>query len=88
MIDEINDYFTNNKVKIIKMNHCLNESGFTQYESFIELVEDNKFVKITNKIPSPVYRITNNQKELRLMKIKYSEMREEKWNEFCEAKNI
>lgn len=37
MIDEINEYFSTNKIKIIKMNHCLSESGFTQFESFIEL---------------------------------------------------
>lgn len=34
-IDDIYDYFINNKVKIVKMNHCLTDSGFTHYEGFI-----------------------------------------------------
>ena len=34
-IDQVEKYFTENKVKIVKMNHCFNDQGFTQYEGFI-----------------------------------------------------
>ena len=87
-IDEVNEYFQKNKIKVIKLNHCLNDSGFTQFEGFIQLEDDNQFVKITNKIPNQVYRITNNQKELKQMRCKYSELKVNKWQEFCQAKNI
>lgn len=54
-IDRLHEYFLNNKVKVIKMNHCLNESGFTHFEGFIQLDHDKNFFKITNKIPNHKY---------------------------------
>ena len=63
---DIHQFFENNKVKIIKMNHCLNDSGLTQYEGYVELKENGEYFKITNKIPNPKYQVTQNSKELKL----------------------
>lgn len=48
------------------MNHCLNDSGLTQYEGYVELKENGEYFKITNKIPNPKYQVTQNSKELKL----------------------
>ena len=34
-INEIEAFFTKNKVKMIKMNHCLKDSGITHFEGYI-----------------------------------------------------
>ena len=54
-ISEIYKYFLENKVKIIKMNHCLNDSSFTHYEGFVQLDKDRNFFKIVNKVPNHKY---------------------------------
>ena len=60
-IDHIHEYFAKNKVKMIKMNHCLNDAGFTHFEGYIQLVqEEGNFIKIVNKIPNHKYQITSN----------------------------
>ena len=46
------------------MNHCLKDSGGTQYEGYMQVLEDGKYLKITNKIPKKKYLITANPKEL------------------------
>ena len=45
--------------------------------------EDCEYITITNKIHTPVYRMTNNQKELRQMKKQYADECQDKWEEFC-----
>ena len=49
------------------MNHCLNDSGLTQYEGYMQLEDDGEFMKLTNKIPTPKYQVTQNSKELKHM---------------------
>jgi len=56
------------------MNHCLNDSGFTQFEGYIQLLENGEYLKITNKIPNPKYHITMNSKELKVEQKRYREM--------------
>lgn len=34
-INDIYNYFINNKIKVVKMNHCLNDASFTHYEGYI-----------------------------------------------------
>lgn len=65
------------------MNHCLNDEGFTQYEGYIQLDDEGKFITITNKIPIPVYKITNNNKELKQLKLQYEKMTQNMWYDFC-----
>ena len=64
-IEDIYSYFVDNKVKIMKMNHCLNDSGFTHFEGYIQLADDRNFLKIVNMVPNNKYKITSNQKDFR-----------------------
>ena len=36
----IESFFKNNKVTIIKLNHCLSMSGHTQYDGYLQLHDD------------------------------------------------
>lgn len=45
------DFFQNNKVKVVKLNHCLSMTGETQFDGFIKLSKDGNQVEITKKIP-------------------------------------
>lgn len=42
-IDRIIKFFQNNKVKVVKLNYCLSESGSTQSEAYMQLSEDGNF---------------------------------------------
>ena len=46
------------------MNHCLNDSGFTHFEGFIQMDKDRNFVKIVKKVPKHKYRVLSNSKDL------------------------
>ena len=50
-IETIIEFFQNNKIKIVKLNHSLNTSGSTYYDSFIQLSKDGNQFEITNKVP-------------------------------------
>lgn len=50
-IEDIQDFFTQNKVKVVKLNHNIDLSiqRFSQFNSYIQLSTDNKCIEITNK---------------------------------------
>ncbi len=76
---DIQKFFETNKVKIVKMNHCLNDQGSTQYEGYMKLEDEGEYMKITNKIPNPKYQVTQNSKELKNMQRQYKEQSEAKF---------
>lgn len=47
----IEEFFKNNKIKIIKLNHCMKLSGTTQYDGFMQLDSDGDYMRLTNKLP-------------------------------------
>ena len=50
-IERITYFFKNDKVKIVKLNHCLAESAPTEFDSIMQLSQDDDCFTITNKIP-------------------------------------
>ena len=50
-IEKITHFFQSNKVRIVKLNHCLTVSAPTEFESFMQLSADGDYFQITNKIP-------------------------------------
>ena len=56
-LDEINrirKFFQENKVKMIKMNHSFDSDvqRFSQFDGYIQLSKDGKYLEMTNKKPS------------------------------------
>ena len=52
-IEDIRDFFSQNKVKMTKLNHSLDLSTqrFTQFQSYMQLSANNEFIEIVNKKP-------------------------------------
>ena len=50
-------------VKVTKMNHCLNDTGFTHFDGYIQLDKERNFMKIVCKVPKNKYKITSNDKD-------------------------
>ena len=44
-------FFKSNKVRIVKLNHCLAEDGYTEFDSLMQLSADGETFEISNKIP-------------------------------------
>ena len=50
-IESIMHFFKNNKLKIVKLNHCLYEEGNTEFDALMSLSSDGETIQIVNKIP-------------------------------------
>ena len=81
-IAEVESYFRDNKIKILKLNHCFKEDGFTQYEGYLQLMSDNNQLKIFTKVPNPKYRVIQNSKELDYEQKKYADQLKAKLEEY------
>ena len=56
-VDEINrikKFFADNKVKIVKFNHSLDDSvqRFTQFDGFMQIDSETNYIKFTIKKPN------------------------------------
>ena len=47
---KIEEFFKNNKVSVVKMNHSLSTSGHTQFDAFMQLQSDGDSMEITKKV--------------------------------------
>lgn len=48
---QLQDYFRHNKIKIVKLNHCLTTEGTTQFDGYMQLNEDGDGMEIYKKVP-------------------------------------
>ena len=67
-IDEIRQFFSDNKIKIIKLNHSVDPhiQRFTQFQGFLQFTDDSTFLEIVNKKPNdqPLYILSADPKEI------------------------
>ena len=70
------------------MNHCFNDTGFTQYEGFIQLHDDGNLVKITTKVPKLKYKVIQNSKELCEEQKNYADYLKKRLYEFNKDRNV
>ena len=49
--EPIINYFKYNKVKIVKLNHCLNTDGATQFDGYMQLSSNGQYIDIFKKVP-------------------------------------
>lgn len=74
-IDRIREFFSKNKVKIVKFNHSFDEDvqRFTQFDGYMEYDREKKYLKFTNKKPSnnPKYILEADPAEVEKQQKKY-----------------
>lgn len=49
-LQKVIEFFQNNKVVIMKLNHCMNKSSPTYYDGFMQLSRDGDYIEITKKL--------------------------------------
>ena len=67
-IDQIREFFSDNKIKIIKLNHSVDPhiQRFTQFQGYMRLKASSNFLEIVNKKPNdqPLYILSADPKEI------------------------
>lgn len=75
----VENYFKQNKISLVKLNHCMSTYGPTQHDAYMQLSADGEFMEITKKMPRKrMFIMSANDNEIEIEKKKKKKERVEK----------